>query len=54
MASAGDNLPDAWRAVAPALAERPGERLLVLGGGARAIALYAVAIAKALDAGAVD
>jgi alcohol dehydrogenase len=54
VASASDNLPDAWRAVAPFLAESPGADVLVVGGAARSIALYAVAIARALDAGRVD
>lgn len=46
-AAAGDNLADAWRAVVPALAERPGGRVLVLGGGARSIGLYAAGLAAA-------
>lgn len=54
VASASDNLPDAWRLVAPFLAERPGADVLVLGGGTRSIALYAVALARALGAGRVD
>jgi len=54
VASASDNLPDAWRTVAPFLAERPGARVLVLGGGARSIALYAAGIAVALGSEQVD
>jgi alcohol dehydrogenase len=54
VASASDNLPDAWRAVAPFLAESPGADVLVVGGLARSIALYTVAIARALGAGRVD
>ncbi|MGH7859962.1 MAG: zinc-dependent alcohol dehydrogenase [Candidatus Binatia bacterium] len=54
VASASDNLPDAWRTVAPHLADRPGADVLVVGGWARSIALYAVAIARALGAGRVD
>ena len=54
VASASDNLPDAWRAIAPFLAESPGADVLVVGGVARSIALYAVAIARALGAGRVD
>jgi threonine dehydrogenase-like Zn-dependent dehydrogenase len=46
VASASDNLPDAWRAVAPFLAESPGADVLVVGGWGRSIALYAVAIAQ--------
>ena len=53
-ASASDNLPDAFRSVAPGLRERPGGSVLVVGGAAQSIGLYAVAIAKALGAGAVD
>ena len=54
VASASDNLPDAWRAVAPFLAETPGADVLVVGGVARSIALYVVAIARALGAGRID
>ena len=54
MASASDNLPDAWRTVGPSLRDSPGASVLVVGGGARSIALYAVAIAKALHAEHVD
>src|SRR5581483_1411888 len=53
VASASDNLPDGWRTVAPHLAETPGADVLVDGGGARSIALYAVATARALGAGRV-
>ena len=47
VAAAGDNLADAWRSVVPALALRPGGRVLVLGGGAKSIALYAAGLAGA-------
>jgi alcohol dehydrogenase len=50
MASASDNIPDGWRTVAPVLEQRPGAEVLVVGGGARSIALYAVEIADALGA----
>ncbi len=53
IASASDNIPDAWRTVAPHLAAMPGAEVLVLGGGARSISLYAVGIAVALGAGRV-
>lgn len=53
IASASDNLPDAWRTVAPHLAATPGAEMLVLGGGARSIALYATGIALALGAAGV-
>jgi threonine dehydrogenase-like Zn-dependent dehydrogenase len=52
-AAASDNLADAWRAVVPALTERPGGRVLVLGGGAKSIGLYAAGLAAAHGA-AVD
>ena len=50
-ASASDNIPDAWRTVAPFVQE--GDRVLVAGGGAVSIALYTVAIARALGASQV-
>ena len=50
-ASAGDNIADGWRAVAPQLAAYPGGRVLVLAGGdAASIPLYATAVALALGA----
>jgi alcohol dehydrogenase len=54
VASASDNLPDAWRTVAPFLAETPGADVLVVGGVARSVALYVIAIARALGAGRID
>jgi alcohol dehydrogenase len=54
VAAASDNLADAWRAVVPALAERPGGSVLVLGGGARSIGLYAAGLAVAHGAAVVD
>jgi alcohol dehydrogenase len=50
IASASDNLPDAWRCVAPQLAAMPDGDVLVLGGKARSIGLYAAGIAVALGA----
>jgi len=50
VASASDNLPDAWRTVGPPLAARPGAAVLVVGGGAASIGLYAAAMARALGA----
>ncbi|MFI7067590.1 zinc-binding dehydrogenase [Kribbella sp. NPDC050124] len=52
-AAASDNLADAWRAVVPGLATRPAGRVLVLGGGAHSIGLYAAGLAAAHD-GIVD
>jgi alcohol dehydrogenase len=53
IASFSDNVPDAWRAVAPGLREWPGAGVLVVGGGTPSIGLYAVALARALGAGEV-
>jgi threonine dehydrogenase-like Zn-dependent dehydrogenase len=53
VASASDNIPDGWRTVAPPLERRPGAEVLIVGGGARSIALYAVDVAVALGAGRV-
>jgi threonine dehydrogenase-like Zn-dependent dehydrogenase len=49
VASASDNISDAWRTVGPTLAETPGAPVLVVGGaGAGSIGLYAAALAVAL------
>ena len=49
VASASDNIADAWRAVAPPLEREPGAPVLVVGGAAAgSIGLYAAAIAVAL------
>lgn len=48
-----DMATDAWRAVGPQLASRPGASVLVMGGGARVIGIYAAALAACLDAGRV-
>jgi alcohol dehydrogenase len=52
-AGAADMALDAYRAVAPRLAERPGAAVLVLGGLASVIGLYAAGLAVALGAGHV-
>ncbi|MDX2169805.1 MAG: alcohol dehydrogenase catalytic domain-containing protein [Deltaproteobacteria bacterium] len=54
LASAGDNVGDGWRTVAPHLAARPGATVLVVGGGAVSVGLYAAACAVALGAERVD
>jgi alcohol dehydrogenase len=54
VAAASDNLADAWRTVVPPLAERPGGRVLVLGGGASSIGLYAAGLAVHHGAECVD
>jgi len=54
VASASDNIADAWRSVAPSLAEEPGASVLVVGGASSgSIGLYAAAIALALGAESV-
>lgn len=54
VASASDNIPDGYRAVAPQLADNPGAEVLVIGGpAAPSIGLYAAGIAVALGAGRV-
>ena len=53
VASLSDNIPDAWRTVAPPLADAPGSPVLIAM-GAGSIALYSVAIAIALGAERVD
>ncbi|MFC9994153.1 zinc-binding dehydrogenase [Nocardia sp. NPDC127526] len=51
VASASDNIPDAYRAVAPQLASDPHAEVLVLGGrAAPSIGLYAAGLAVALGA----
>ncbi len=54
VAAAGDNLSDAWRAVVPALRERPAGSVLVIGGGAQSIGLYAAGLAVRHGAAVVD
>ncbi|HSD23964.1 MAG TPA: alcohol dehydrogenase catalytic domain-containing protein [Solirubrobacterales bacterium] len=53
VASLSDNIPDAWRTVAPPLETAPGSPVLIAM-GAGSIALYAVAIALGLGAERVD
>jgi alcohol dehydrogenase len=53
-ASVSDNIVDAWRTVAPQLAEEPGAAALIVGGGGPgSLGLYAAGIASALDASRV-
>lgn len=54
VAAGSDNLADGWRAVVPALAAQPGASVLVLGGGAQSIGLYAAGLAVAHGASVVD
>lgn len=53
IASVVDNIPDGWRAVAPHLRERPGANVLVVGGLAQSVALYAAGAAVSLGAARV-
>lgn len=53
VASTPDNVPDGWRAVAPHLRARPGADVLVVGGVAQSVGIYAAGAAKALGAGRV-
>jgi alcohol dehydrogenase len=53
VASAADNVPDGWRAVAPHLAARPGANVLVVGGLAQSVGIYAAGVAVSLGAGRV-
>lgn len=52
-AALGDNAVDGMRTVREALAREPGARVLVAGGGAPSVGLYAVAAARALGAAEV-
>ncbi len=54
VAAAGDNLADAWRAVVPPLRMRPDGTVLVIGGGAQSIGLYAAGLAVRHGASRVD
>jgi threonine dehydrogenase-like Zn-dependent dehydrogenase len=54
VAAASDNLADAWRSVVEPLRSRPGGRVLILGGGAQSIGLYAAGLAVAHGAAVVD
>ncbi|MCC9604709.1 alcohol dehydrogenase catalytic domain-containing protein [Blastopirellula sp. JC732] len=53
VAAASDNLADAWRCIVPPLTERPGGSVLVLGGAAKSIGLYAAGIAVRQGAASV-
>jgi len=54
LASLSDNVCDAYRTVAPYLIEKPGRSVLIVGGGASSISLYAAAIASSLNASKID
>ena len=50
LATLPDNVVDGYRAVGPPLHERPGAEVLVVGGMAKSVTLYAVAVALAAGA----
>lgn len=54
VAAASDNLSDAWRTVVPHLRSRPDARVLVIGGAAQSIGLYAAGLAVGHDAPVVE
>ena len=54
IASASDNIPDGYRTVAPHLRRWPGAPVLVVGGAARSIGLYAAGVAVAMGSSQVD
>ena len=54
IASLSDNIPDGWRAVGPALKEKPGADVLIVSGLAKSVGLYAAGLAVALGASKVD
>jgi threonine dehydrogenase-like Zn-dependent dehydrogenase len=54
VASVSDNISDAWRTVAPFVDSKANVSVLIVGGGAPSIGLYAAGIAVALGAGQVD
>jgi alcohol dehydrogenase len=54
VASLSDNIPDAWRTVAPFINDAPSTSILVVGGGSPSVQFYSIAIAKALGVEQVD
>lgn len=53
LATTTDNLIDAYRTVVDGLRERPGAEVLIVGGDAPSISLYAILCARALGAGRI-
>jgi threonine dehydrogenase-like Zn-dependent dehydrogenase len=53
VAAAGDTIADAWRSVVTPLHDRPGGSVLIIGGGAKSIGLYAAGLAVAHGAAIV-
>jgi alcohol dehydrogenase len=54
VASLSDNIPDAWRTVAPFVEDAPNASVLVVGGGTPSLPFYSIAIARALGVDRVD
>lgn len=54
VASLSDNIPDAWRTVAPFVNDPPNTSVLVVGGRAPSLPFYTIAIARALGVEQVD
>ena len=54
IASASDNLPDAWSRVAPHLLNKPNKKVLIIGGSAKSIGLYAAGFAAKMETEQVD
>lgn len=54
LGSASDNLPDAWSRVAPFLLNKPNQKVLIIGGTAKSVGLYASAFAVKMHAKQVD
>lgn len=54
IASASDNLPDAWSRVAPHLINHPDKKVLIIGGSAKSIGLYAAGFAAKMTTNHVD
>ncbi len=54
LASASDNLPDAWSRIAPFLLNNTNKKVLIIGGGAKSVGLYAAAFASKMNTEVVD
>jgi threonine dehydrogenase-like Zn-dependent dehydrogenase len=54
VASMSDNIPDAWRTVAPHLGGVADPSVLIIGGGGPSAPFYAIAIARALGVERID
>ncbi len=54
LGSASDNLPDAWCRVAPLLLNNPIKKVLIIGGTAKSVGLYAAGFAAKMDTEQVD